>query len=116
MQYSIVIATHNRARDLEETLASLASLRPDGAWEVLVVDNNSTDDTRAVVERAAATFPAALHCLQEPVQVRDDIRARKMLEDVAERHADQEHEADRPQDAGEEDAATQGVLAHDPIR
>ena len=59
IKYSIVIATYNRAADLRDTLASLASLQPDGPWEVLVVDNNSTDATRQVVEEAARTFPVA---------------------------------------------------------
>lgn len=70
MKYSIVIATYNRAFDLRGTLASLATLRPDGPWEVIVVDNNSPDDTRAVVEGAAATFPAPLVYLFEPTQGR----------------------------------------------
>jgi glucosyl-dolichyl phosphate glucuronosyltransferase len=70
MQFSIVIATYNRARDLEQTLASLASLQPSGSWEAIVVDNNSTDDTRAVVERAVRSFPVSLRYLQETVQGR----------------------------------------------
>ena len=60
MKYSVVIATYNRANDLRETLASLSALRPDGDWEVIVVDNNSTDATRGVVEGAAGHFPAPL--------------------------------------------------------
>jgi glycosyltransferase involved in cell wall biosynthesis len=70
MKYSIVIATYNRAADLRETLRSLAGLRPDGPWEVIVVDNNSPDDTRGVVTAAAATFPAPLTCLFEREQGR----------------------------------------------
>lgn len=70
MKYSIVIATYKRAADLRETLRSLALLRPDGAWEVIVVDNNSPDDTRAVVEEAARTFPVELRYLFEPEQGR----------------------------------------------
>jgi glycosyltransferase involved in cell wall biosynthesis len=70
MNYSVVIATHNRRDDLRETLASLAALAPDGSWEVIVVDNNSTDGTRAVVDAAAAAFPAPLHYLFEPEQGR----------------------------------------------
>ena len=57
MKYSIVIATFNRAGDLRETLKSLARLTPDGPWEVIVVDNNSSDDTRAVVEEASTFVP-----------------------------------------------------------
>jgi glucosyl-dolichyl phosphate glucuronosyltransferase len=70
MRYSIVIATYNRAADLRETLRSLAGLRPDGAWEVIVVDNNSTDATREVVESAATAFPAPLHYVFEKEQGR----------------------------------------------
>ena len=70
MTYSIVIATHNRAADLRATLASLAGLRPSGAWEVLVVDNNSTDDTPAVVRDAARSFPAPLRYVFEREQGR----------------------------------------------
>ena len=70
MTFSIVIATYNRGADLRETLASLAGLRPGGAWDVIVVDNNSTDDTRQVVESAAAAFPVPLRYLFEPAQGR----------------------------------------------
>lgn len=68
--YSIVIATYNRARDLRDTLASLAALATSAAWEVIVVDNNSTDDTRAVVTAAVPSFPAPLRCIEERVQGR----------------------------------------------
>jgi glucosyl-dolichyl phosphate glucuronosyltransferase len=70
VKYSIVIATYNRAGDLRETLKSLAGLTPDGPWEVLVVDNNSTDGTRQVVEQAIGGFPAPLRYLFESRQGR----------------------------------------------
>ena len=70
MKYSIVIATYNRAADLRDTLASLAQLQPDGPWEVIVVDNNSPDDTRQVVESAAAAFPVPLTYVFEKKQGR----------------------------------------------
>ena len=70
MKYSIVIATYNRAADLRETLTSLAGLRPDGTWEVIVVDNNSSDDTKSVVLQAARTFPVPLRYLFERQQGR----------------------------------------------
>jgi glycosyltransferase involved in cell wall biosynthesis len=70
VKYSIVIATYKRAADLRETLASLARLQPDGPWEVIVVDNNSPDDTRAVVEAAAPSFPVDLRYLFEREQGR----------------------------------------------
>jgi glycosyltransferase involved in cell wall biosynthesis len=70
MTFSVVIATYNRSDDLRATLASLARLRPDGDWETIVVDNNSTDGTRAVVEEAARTFPVPLRYLFEREQGR----------------------------------------------
>jgi glycosyltransferase involved in cell wall biosynthesis len=70
--YSIAIATYNRAGDLADTLRSLAEVdAPDGAdLELIVVDNNSTDDTRAVVERAAAGYPYPLRYEFERTQGR----------------------------------------------
>src|SRR4051812_11023605 len=51
---SIVIATKNREALLDETLAALAAQQwPRDRFEVLVADNGSTDDTRAVVQSAA---------------------------------------------------------------
>lgn len=60
MKYSIVIATYNRAPELADTLASLARLDSPDPWEVIIVDNNATDDTRSVIERAQAAFPVPL--------------------------------------------------------
>ena len=68
MKFSVIIATHNRADSLRETLASLAGLATKEAWEVIVVDNNSTDHTRAVVEETAKHFPVELRYLFEPEQ------------------------------------------------
>jgi glucosyl-dolichyl phosphate glucuronosyltransferase len=60
MKCSIVIATYNRATDLADTLRSLARLESSGPWEVIVVDNNSTDETRSIVESAQTAFPVPL--------------------------------------------------------
>jgi glycosyltransferase involved in cell wall biosynthesis len=65
-KYSVLIATYNRAGDLRDTLSSLASLQPDGPWEVIVIDNNSSDETRLVVESSAPGFPAPLrYCFEQ---------------------------------------------------
>jgi glycosyltransferase involved in cell wall biosynthesis len=52
MNASVIICTYNRSGSLERTLASLArmELRDSADWELLVVDNNSKDDTRVVVD------------------------------------------------------------------
>jgi glucosyl-dolichyl phosphate glucuronosyltransferase len=70
MHYSIVIATHNRAADLGGTLQSLAGLHPAAPWEVIVVDNNSTDETRRVVAGATRGYPAPLTYVFEREQGR----------------------------------------------
>src|SRR5204862_7455053 len=59
---SVVIPTFNRAALLGETLDSLARLQPRSIqhWEVLVVDNNSTDGTAAVARGRQAAFPVPL--------------------------------------------------------
>lgn len=59
MKASVAICTHNRAGDLREALLSLLQQRYDEAFEVIVVDNNSTDDTlRTVLEfQKIALFP-----------------------------------------------------------
>jgi glucosyl-dolichyl phosphate glucuronosyltransferase len=69
---AVLIATYNRARLLGETLDVLArSTVSEGLrWEVVVVDNNSTDDTRAVVESRRAAYPVPLTLLVERVQGR----------------------------------------------
>ena len=52
MNLTVIIVTYNRCQSLAKTLESVAasSLPESVEWEVLVVDNNSTDQTRQVVE------------------------------------------------------------------
>jgi glycosyltransferase involved in cell wall biosynthesis len=54
---SVVVCTYNKAASLRLTLASLAAqvTPPDLAWELLVVDNNSTDATPSVVDQFASS-------------------------------------------------------------
>jgi glucosyl-dolichyl phosphate glucuronosyltransferase len=67
----VLIPTYNRAALLGETLDRLAAIRPRLAgWNVIVIDNNSTDDTRAVVESRIASFPVSLQYLFERTQGR----------------------------------------------
>lgn len=70
MDLSVVIPTFNRARDLDATLDSLSRLATRRSWELLVVDNNSTDDTRAVVESWTFRFPVPLSYVFETRQGR----------------------------------------------
>jgi glycosyltransferase involved in cell wall biosynthesis len=65
---SIVVCTLNRARRLEDALASFAAVRkpPGFAYELIVVDNGSTDETRAVVETTSERAEPGLRYVYEP--------------------------------------------------
>ena len=69
---TVVIPTFNRAALLDQTLQSMRGLRlRDGrTWNAIVVDNNSSDGTRGVVERQARDFPVPLRYLFEARQGR----------------------------------------------
>lgn len=56
---TVAIPTYNRAKYLRQTLAGIAAQRfPRDHVEVLVIDNNSTDDTAEVVAAFADAWPA----------------------------------------------------------
>ena len=56
MKISVVIATRNRANLLDGALESLRAQLGAPDVEAVVVDNGSSDDTRAVAERHGATY------------------------------------------------------------
>jgi glycosyltransferase involved in cell wall biosynthesis len=66
-QITVLIATYNRAALLGDTLDVLAQSHPPGSrsWEVVVIDNNSRDRTREVVQSRQASFPVPLRYLFE---------------------------------------------------
>jgi len=58
IEISVLIATYNRGEDLRETLEAMADVDRDGlAVEFVIIDNNSSDDTKAVVESFAERLP-----------------------------------------------------------
>lgn len=66
MNLSVVIPTRDRWPALEETLAALSGQRVHGTWEVVVVDNGSSDETVARTRDVASRFPVPLKVLSEP--------------------------------------------------
>jgi glycosyltransferase involved in cell wall biosynthesis len=64
---TVVVCTYNRAALVRDTLASLTPLETDGqfAYEVVVVDNASTDDTPAVIAETARNYPVPLRGVRE---------------------------------------------------
>lgn len=67
---SVIVCSYNRSQSLSQTLASLAQqAQPTGhLWELIVIDNNSTDDTADVVKAFAAASAFELRYLLEKSQ------------------------------------------------
>jgi glycosyltransferase involved in cell wall biosynthesis len=61
---SVIFATRDRSSLLAQTLAHLRRQTGAPRWELIVVDNGSTDETPSVLAGAAAELP--LHLLHEP--------------------------------------------------
>lgn len=77
---SVAIPTYNRADFLRQTLAGIVAQQfPRDHFEVLVIDNNSTDHTRAVVAEFAGAHPAPRY-LREERQGLDHARNRAITE------------------------------------
>jgi glycosyltransferase involved in cell wall biosynthesis len=67
MPISVVIATRNRAQSIVGCLGSFATvaLQGVGSWELIVVDNGSTDATAAVVEACGRRHALPLRYVSE---------------------------------------------------
>lgn len=58
MRFTVAICTWNRATLLPRVLERLAQVRdPPGTWEVVVVNNNCTDDTERILDTFAGRLP-----------------------------------------------------------
>lgn len=56
--FSLALCTYNRAALLGQALSSLADCAaPTSDWELLLIDNNSRDATRAVAESFRGRLP-----------------------------------------------------------
>jgi len=66
---SIIVCTYNRQELLKESIISLqAQTFPHEMYEIIVVDNNSTDSTREMIEAFAVASPVNIKYLFEPRQ------------------------------------------------
>ena len=70
MYITVILCTYNRCDSLARTLDSiLMSTLPESfEWEILVVDNNSSDQTSRVVESFCQKHPGRIRYLFEPCQ------------------------------------------------
>ncbi len=67
MLLSVIIPTRNRARRLANLLDSLAQQDPvEFEWEVIVVDNASTDMTPEVARKKSHVLPISIRHIREP--------------------------------------------------
>jgi GT2 family glycosyltransferase len=67
IEVSIVICTRNRASRLSGTLGALRALSTSHGYEVIWVDNASTDDTAAVLQRAFADDTVSRYILGQRI-------------------------------------------------
>ena len=58
MELSVVLTCHNGAETIGTQLEALAGQQWSGTWEVVVVDNGSTDNSREIIERFRGRLPA----------------------------------------------------------
>ncbi|HEV2397922.1 MAG TPA: glycosyltransferase family 2 protein [Candidatus Sulfotelmatobacter sp.] len=70
MKITVIVCTYNRCKSLPVTLDSIAgqSFKDPVEWEVLVVNNNSNDETAEVVEDFSRRYPGRFRYLFEPRQ------------------------------------------------
>ena len=55
-----MIVAHNTASTLEDQLRALCHQRFDGAWEVVIVDNACSDETRSVARSWQRRLPGLM--------------------------------------------------------
>lgn len=63
---SVIVCTRNRAQWLRACLHSFEHINTGIAWELIVVDNGSSDQTQAVIHQCAAATSIELVCGYEP--------------------------------------------------
>jgi glycosyltransferase involved in cell wall biosynthesis len=62
---SIAICTYNRANSLEDSIRAASEQRVEFDYEVIVVDNKSTDGTKSVVRRMQEIYPHIRYVREE---------------------------------------------------
>ncbi|MBP5289378.1 MAG: glycosyltransferase [Clostridia bacterium] len=65
MELTVIIPAFNAEKTLPDTLASLRAQTLSAAWEVIAVDDGSTDGTGGILAAAAADFPAPFQVITQ---------------------------------------------------
>lgn len=63
-ELTVAVTTCNRADVVDETLASVALQEWDGDWDVVIVDNGSTDETPQILERWLHRMPVSARVVE----------------------------------------------------
>jgi glycosyltransferase involved in cell wall biosynthesis len=67
--FSVVICTFNREKYVKKAIESVLNNHVNGfTYEILVIDNNSTDNTKDVVESFSKAYPNKVRYFFEPMQ------------------------------------------------
>ncbi|MEL6354609.1 MAG: hormogonium polysaccharide biosynthesis glycosyltransferase HpsE [Cyanobacteria bacterium J06627_28] len=82
IDFSVAIRTYNRAEGLPRLFAALRSQKNTQPfrWEIVIVDNNSTDDTAQLIEQLAPTMPVPVRYQMERRQGASFARQAAILE------------------------------------
>lgn len=82
MEFTVIICTYNRANNLSPCINALSKQHgiENRDWEVLVVDNNSSDDTPKVVAQLANELPIKIRYARETEQGLNHARNRGIRE------------------------------------
>ena len=66
---SIILSTYNRSADLKIMLESLLAQEKDSSFEfeIILIDNNSSDDTKEIVKSFETQFGNKLHYIFQPI-------------------------------------------------
>jgi glucosyl-dolichyl phosphate glucuronosyltransferase len=70
VDFTVIVCTYNRSGNLPICLSRLANQLGAQAidWEVLVVDNNSNDETPQTVQKLSLNLPLKIRYVREPMQ------------------------------------------------
>lgn len=79
-KYTIAVCTYNRAKLLPRALKSIALQQLKDVLEVIVVDNNSTDNTFEIVEKFQNEMPIPLRYIRETKKGISHVRNRAISE------------------------------------